>query len=476
MRNMPDNDLDELFKTAADNVQYEFKQEAWQSMHKQMKQSNAKRRGAYWLSGLLLALLAIVFVRYYIWQPKQPQSTAVSVQANQASTNEKGTNKGSVLTPRQLPSGNTQATNRQQTTPATDQTSNQTPTTSEVIASNKNTLPKTNSNKLPKAQKRSNLPPQGYTYNKVFTPANGNHMPPVPPTRNNQGNVRNDRPKPNNKNILAGGAYKATSTNQTKNPEKDKQKDKVPTKNNGKATSKPPLYAMANIKGKPTTTTATVLPYSLSQEKKMVATKSKTKQNKPSRLNLIAQIAPDLSMVDKMSMSDTRWNAGLLVEYEFIKNLSISTGVNYSAKAYGASAEAYTPQDGAWKWGRVPENIAATCRVLEVPVNLRYYFHNQPKHRLFISSGISSYWMLKENYNFDYGDQKVYNYSWGVSNENQHMLSIINLSVGWQKQLNHKWSIQAEPFLKIPLGKVGAGKVSLKTTGIMLGLKYKLFK
>jgi hypothetical protein len=56
------------------------------------------------------------------------------------------------------------------------------------------------------------------------------------------------------------------------------------------------------------------------------------------------------------------------------------------------------------------------------------------------------------------------------------MLSIINLSVGWQKQLNHKWSIQAEPFLKIPLGKVGAGKVSLKTTGIMLGLKYKLFK
>lgn len=470
MRNMPDNDLDELFKTAADNVQYEFKQEAWQSMHKQMKQSNAKRRGAYWLGGLLLALLAIVFVKYYIWQPKQPQPTAVSVQANQASNNDKGTNKGSVLTPRQLPSGNTQATTRKQTVPTTDQTNNQTTPT----ISNKNTLPKANNGSLPKAQKRSNLPPQGYTYNKVFTPANGNHTPPVPPTRNKQDHVNNDRPKPNNKNILAGGAYKDKGTDQTKNSDKDKQKGKQ--KDKGKATSKPPLYAMVSIKGKPATTVATVLPYSLSQEKTMVATKSQTKKAKPSRLSLIAQIAPDLSMVDKMSMGDTRWNVGLLVEYEPIKNLSLSTGVNYSAKAYGASAEAYTPQDGAWKWGRVPENIAATCRVLEVPVNLRYYFHNQPKHRLFVSSGISSYWMLKEDYSFDYGDQKVYNYSWGVHNENQHMLSIINLSVGWQKQLNRKWSIQAEPFLKIPLGKVGAGKVSLKTTGIMLGLKYKLFK
>lgn len=446
MQNMPDNDLDELFKTAADNVQYEFKQEAWQSMHKQMKRSNARRRGAFWLGGLLV-LLAVVFVGYYVWQPKTSQTSTLT-KANQNNAQDKGVNQGSIIGSQSLPNGNTSQTNPQQTTTQVAPVDKN--KAKAANNPNKNPVPKTKHSLLPPStHTKSKLPRQGYTYSKVFNPLGKqlyNNTPPVLPqskTKNNE-----EQPKPNQQKVLAD----------------------TPQKNKGK------LYAtITPLEPKQYQEVATSLPSSMLAEKTMVATKSQTQQAARSRLGVIAQVAPDVSMVDKMAMADTRWNAGLLLEYEPIKNLSFSTGLNYSVKAYQASAEAYTPKDGQWKLGRPPENIKASCRVFEIPVNVRYYFHNQPKHRLFVSSGISSYWMLSENYSFDYGYPSNYNYNWGVSNQNKHMMSIVNLSVGWQKQLNKKWNIQAEPFLKIPLGKVGEGKVSLKTTGILLGLKYQLF-
>ncbi|WP_299453725.1 outer membrane beta-barrel protein [uncultured Microscilla sp.] len=438
IQDMPDNDLDELFKTAVDNVQYEFKQEAWQSMRKHIKRSNAKRRGMYWLGGLLLVLLAIIFVNYYVLQPAKQEAVApAKTDHNIAQKN--GVNQGAVITPQQLETDTQKLPKKNTKTASTQSDEVKTGATSQAkpIHSHKKS-PKVSSNTA------SNLPQQGYTYGKVFTPLSKNH-PPKKPTITNT-TVNTPAPQQNKNLIILGNEQK----------------------NNRK------LHKTQVIAHKSTLPLTAVLPVSMSTEKTKVETKKPTQKRFKSRLSVIAQIAPDLSMVDKMAMTDTRWNAGVLVEYELLKNLSLNTGVNYSMKAYGASAQAYTPKDGQWRWGKIPENIEATCNVLEIPINLRYYFHNQPKHRLFISSGLSSYWMLSERYDFSYED-KTYNYGWRTNNENKHMLSILNLSVGWQKNLNKKWSIQAEPFLKVPLGKVGAGKVSLKTTGIMLGVKYQLF-
>ena len=82
--------------------------------------------------------------------------------------------------------------------------------------------------------------------------------------------------------------------------------------------------------------------------------------------------------------------------------------------------------------------------------------------------------MLSEDYSYEY----EYNYnpdlitSWSVKNENQHFLSIYNLSVGYQRALGAQWFIEIEPFIKAPLAGVGFGEVDLWSTGSYFSIKY----
>ena len=455
MQKMSDNDLDDLFKTATDNVQYEFKQEAWQSLQQNMKKSKAKRWGILWFGGLLILLPVIIFVAYQLSGSPTSAARSDKNKETQIALQNKENQKNTVAA---NPVDRTKKTIQPNTLP---EAIADTPAVNKMLQNTESPsyayhkLPQQNAHNhffspfLPKIKS----PKPGYRYNKIFVSTYKKQVIPKGKTSENK-SVTTVTEQHKKTSVNPPPAHDDTTGIRAKTPD-----------------IKPVLP-------KHTYSKPVVLPPSLLQKDTVLSAKvqpAKTARA-PRRLSIIAQIAPDLSMVDKFALSDTRLNVGLLIEYELFKNLSVSTGINYSAKAYQASTDAYTPKDGKWKWGSLPENINATCRVLEVPINLRYYFHNQPKHRLFISTGISSYWMLSERYSFEFGYQSSNpSYSWGVDNENKHLMSILNLSAGWQKNISPRWSIQAEPFLKIPLGGVGSGKVRLKTTGILLGVKYNLF-
>jgi len=490
MQNMPDRELDELFKTAADNVQYDFEQAAWQGLQQKMRGGWWSRRGIYWGSGLLL-LLGTISVVLWLNQPKKEAPNGIQ----QSALTELSTNYSTQKSPDQLGRLSTDKKEKGEVN-NTQNVPTQQGQTQKTQWNNTNTgsiTPKINSNPV------------------VRTPANVNTPKYVDPTFKNSSKGSNPlqikKPpitaKSKSQKVVAttpkpGYQYKDVfdpKANTDKNKKTDERKGEKlganqmnnSTKDTPKTSSNKnekvavfipprPMGKLVLIEAKHSYEQRTLLPPIAQKTAVLSANENQAQTIRPGRkLSLIAQVAPDLSMVDQVALSDTRLGFGLLVEYEVMKNLSISTGANYSFKAYQANAESYTPKDGQWRWPESPENIDATCNVLEIPLNIRYYFHNQPKHRLFISSGISSYWMLNETYNYTYSTQTQWNYSWELSNENQHMLSILNLSIGWQKKLSNRFSIQAEPFLKLPLGQVGGGRVNLKTTGILLGLKYDLF-
>ena len=83
--------------------------------------------------------------------------------------------------------------------------------------------------------------------------------------------------------------------------------------------------------------------------------------------------------------------------------------------------------------------------------------------------------MLSEDYYYQY---EKYNphlvKSWSVRNENQHYFGIYNLSAGYQWNVSERWFLEVEPFIKIPLGGVGFGKVDLWSTGSWFAVKYNL--
>jgi len=186
--------------------------------------------------------------------------------------------------------------------------------------------------------------------------------------------------------------------------------------------------------------------------------------------------APDLSLVGFGQTTRPGNNLGLSVEYQISSRWSIQTGIIYSMKKYQATGDDYHPPYGFWDYGEIPEEMDATCDVLDIPINVRYYFSANTKSRFFGSTGLSSYVMLSEDYYYRYDgypDPGVMD-SWHVKNENQHYFGVYNLSLGYQKALGIRWFLEIEPFVKLPLSGIGFGKVDLWSTGSMFSIKYQI--
>ena len=184
--------------------------------------------------------------------------------------------------------------------------------------------------------------------------------------------------------------------------------------------------------------------------------------------------APDISMVGFGELSSPGSNLILSLEHRLGARWSIQTGIIYSSKKYKAKGEEYHPPEDFWDYGEVPEGMDAKCDVIDIPVNLRYYFKPGARHQFYASTGLSTYLMLTEDYYYDYGyygnpNSRDY---WSVKNENQHFFGIYNFSAGYQKSIGKQWYLEIEPFIKVPLSGVGFGEVDLWSTGSMFSLKY----
>ncbi len=199
-------------------------------------------------------------------------------------------------------------------------------------------------------------------------------------------------------------------------------------------------------------------------------------RNKDYKFNFTFLIAPDLSFTGLKNLNSVGSNIGVLLGYSFSKRFTMNTGFIYSTKVYSAKPSDYHPENNYWTSNKNIElyNVKGNCHVIDIPLNVRYNFLIKNKYNLYAVTGLSSYIMKKESYNYEYS----YNYGptankdWEISNQNSHYFSIGNLSIGYERKISKKISLQAEPFIKLPLAGVGYGKVKLLSSGVFLSLKY----
>ena len=185
-------------------------------------------------------------------------------------------------------------------------------------------------------------------------------------------------------------------------------------------------------------------------------------------------VAPDVSTVKLTQVQAPLPNLGLTLDYRLGPRLRLSTGLLRSAKRYSARREDYDWGAAAPRtYQRNFEDVDAACTVLDVPLNLRYDLLTRPRYRLVGSAGLSSFFMQRERYTYAYLENSLpRRWERNVVNENRHLLSILNLSLGYEGRLSDHWRFQAEPYLKLPLAGVGAGKVRLTSAGVFVGVKY----
>ncbi|WP_128546675.1 hypothetical protein [Larkinella soli] len=187
----------------------------------------------------------------------------------------------------------------------------------------------------------------------------------------------------------------------------------------------------------------------------------------------------DLNFVGKSKDPALNAGYGLLGEYRFLRRFTIQTGVLRSVKKYTAPGNAYT-YPSHWYQSFKPESVGAVCTILDIPVNLRFDLLLNERRRWFVSSGVSSYYMQKEDYKYKYpyGTTGIRYWGWN-GHTDWFVASHLNLSVGYERSFStsgpfRRFSWQAEPFLKAPFQGVGFGKIRLTSAGIFFSVRYRL--
>jgi hypothetical protein len=183
--------------------------------------------------------------------------------------------------------------------------------------------------------------------------------------------------------------------------------------------------------------------------------------------------SPDLSTVGIKNFSKPGAAFSLLAEYNIFHRLYAQTGVVTSEKKYNAKAGEYE-WPASWNNQKArPISTDATCKVIEIPLNLRYDLVNSARSRWFTGAGMSSYYMQKENYVYNYAPH-TYGIIWKdhEAKTGWFLFSHINASAGYEYRISKKLSLLAEPYVRIPVKRVGYGKVNLTTTGIWISVRY----
>ncbi len=193
-------------------------------------------------------------------------------------------------------------------------------------------------------------------------------------------------------------------------------------------------------------------------------------------ITLSIQVGPDFSSTKNAIGGKSGMAMGIGISLPLSKKLSLQTGINYGSKNYKAHGYDYTFNNP--NIVNIIASIEAACKVLEIPLIASYTIMDNQKSSIDLNAGLSSYMMLKENYRFIYTAAAARKDRFlEEKNENQHYLSVINLSATYNIKLkNKKFALGLEPYIKIPISGIGEGSVPLKSSGISLKLNYELNK
>jgi Outer membrane protein beta-barrel domain len=180
-------------------------------------------------------------------------------------------------------------------------------------------------------------------------------------------------------------------------------------------------------------------------------------------------VAPDFSTVRFQTMKGVGTTFGVLLGYSFNERWAVETGLSLDMKRYYTAGEYFKK---AMPSGYTLLNVDGTCNMLEIPVNVRYNFSKGSKMKWFATAGLSTYLMSKENYNYEYSNYwgSTADSDWSIHKPSQYWFSIINLSAGFEQRVGKIGNLRLEPYARIPLSRIGTGKLPIVSAGLNIGL------
>jgi len=218
----------------------------------------------------------------------------------------------------------------------------------------------------------------------------------------------------------------------------------------------------------------TVTPQSPTRSAMMEKELEKEQRSKKvlSRFYFTASIASDGNAISGTAIKNVTAMYGAGIGYNINKRFSIQTGIYAGKKLYTADSTDYYLKPGYWRMVKI-RNIDADCYVVSVPISLRFNVTTGRSGKFYATTGLSTYLMKKETYDYYYyHNNDTLRHAKEVYGENRHFMSVLDLSLGYERKWSKHFSLMGEPYLKLPLQGIGEGKVDLYSFGFMLGLKW----
>jgi hypothetical protein len=169
---------------------------------------------------------------------------------------------------------------------------------------------------------------------------------------------------------------------------------------------------------------------------------------------------------------------GIILGYQLNKKLSIETGLINEKKYYYSDGEYFSTKNISLPANSEITKVDGNCRMFEIPVVLKYNLSHFKNGQWFATTGFTSYFMRKEDYEYTYYYPTTNwsrDYYASYNTKRSSLVSNLQLSGGYTHSLGRVADLRVEPYIKIPLRGVGTGSLPLTSGGIRLAITRKLF-
>lgn len=487
-----DDNLDKLFKTGLEDPVNEpaFRDTDWDAMEQMLDKRKKRSAIVYWLpivssaAALVIIFLGYLFLRTDVVKPGKNEQVAANHPTNAKPIDKVKSNTGTSGEPaRQTADSSKQQKKSAQyaiTTPARQGRAGNGKTFLPLSAGKDRrdvtgNINKENSTQPVLADRVASSPGNDKTQAGVNN-AGANQKPDV---------IAN-----NNKTVTAGDKTQLNAADASVNKKADVIANNNQPANPGDKTQLSTADANKDQKGDvlannnavtPADKTQSATPNADANKSGTVATNTTVKstlRQKPGNrpvfaLGVIA--SSDLNGVNSsFQQSKVGGNFGATFSVTFNKKWTISTGAQYDIKPYLTNFNNYHTANPS-KFTTQPTTVQADCRMLDIPLNINYQVYRQRANSITLGTGLSSYFMLREDYQFNYNDP----YATGpahytVINKNRNILSVLNFDATYTHQINSKFGVTVQPYTKVPLSNVGYSQVRLQSTGVAFGFNWNI--
>lgn len=209
---------------------------------------------------------------------------------------------------------------------------------------------------------------------------------------------------------------------------------------------------------------------------KTISLKKLDNKTKVKKFYAGVMVGPDASFVKMQSVSKIGINAGILAGFQLNKKISIETGALFTKKYYYSDGQYFNRNKLTIPANITIENVDGDCNMIEWPLMLRYSLKTTTKHDVSVATGLSSYFMKSESYDYMYNNAgSLYSRYKTYNQSSNFWFAAVNISVGYSKNLGKFGSLRVEPYIKIPVQGLGIGSLPITSSGLLIGWTKKLF-